>query len=263
MKSPEHRIVKFPKSRLATFDIGAAAKRKHAVSAYLEFDVTLAREKVRSAKEHGARITFTAWLLKTIGDAIGRHKEVAAFRLGRRRLMVFDDAHISIIVEREIGGRKVPLPMVLREANRKTVEEIAAEIESAKSEKAVDGKAVLGSRSGLTEKIYYLLPGAIRRAAWRLMLRRPRFVFAKMGNAVFTSVGMMGRANGWFTQTSIHPISFGVGSITKKPVAAGDAVKVGEVLHLTLLVDHDAVDGAPLARFVQDLGESVESGAGL
>jgi len=95
--------------------------------AYLEFDVTLAREKVRSAKEHGARITFTAWLLKTIGDAIGRHKEVAAFRLGRRRLMVFDDAHISIIVEREIGGRKVPLPMVLREANRKTVEEIAAE----------------------------------------------------------------------------------------------------------------------------------------
>ena len=108
MKSPEHRIVKFPKSRLATFDIGAAAKRKHAVSAYLEFDVTLAREKVRSAKEHGARITFTAWLLKTIGDAIGRHKEIAAFRLGRRRLMVFDDAHISIIVERERGGRKIP-----------------------------------------------------------------------------------------------------------------------------------------------------------
>jgi pyruvate/2-oxoglutarate dehydrogenase complex dihydrolipoamide acyltransferase (E2) component len=263
MKSPDHRIVEFPKSRLATFDIGAVAKRKHSVSAYLEFDVTLARERVRSAKEHGARITFTAWLLKTIGDAIGRHKEVAAFRLGRRRLMVFDDAHISIIVEREIGGRKVPLPMVLRGVNRKTVEQIAAEIEAAKSETAVDGKAVLGGRSGLAEKAYYLMPGAIRRAAWRIMLKRPRFVFAKMGNAVFTSVGMMGRVNGWFTQTSVHPISFGVGSITKKPVVAGDEVKIGEVLHLTLLVDHDAVDGAPLARFVQDLGESVESGAGL
>jgi pyruvate/2-oxoglutarate dehydrogenase complex dihydrolipoamide acyltransferase (E2) component len=46
-------------------------------------------------------------------------------------------------------------------------------------------------------------------------------------------------------------------------IGAGDAVKVGEVLHLTLLVDHDAVDRAPLARFVQDLNESVESGAGL
>jgi len=29
---------------------------------------------------------------------------------------------------------------------------------------------------------------------------------------------------------------------------------------MTLLVDHDAVDG-PMARFVQDLSESVESGA--
>jgi len=177
--------------------------------------------------------------------------------------MVFDDAHISIIVEREIGGRKVPLPMVLRGVNLKTVEEIAAEIEAAKSEKAVDGEAVLGGGSGFAEKAYYLLPGAIRRAVWRIMLKRPRFVFGKMGNAVFTSVGMMGRVNGWFTQTSVHPISFGVGSITKKPVVAGDEVKVGEVLHMTLLVDHDAVDGAPMARFVQDLSESVESGAGL
>ncbi|MCK7462169.1 MAG: 2-oxo acid dehydrogenase subunit E2 [Sphingobacterium sp.] len=95
------------------------------------------------------------------------------------------------------------------------------------------------------------------------MLRRPRFVFAKMGNAVFTSVGMMGRVNGWFTQTSIHPISFGVGSITKKPVVAGDEIKAGEVLHMTLLVDHDAVDGAPWPASSRTSAESVESGAGL
>jgi len=74
---------------------------------------------------------------------------------------------------------------------------------------------------------------------------------------------MMGRVNGWFTQTSVHPISFGAGSITRKPVAVDDKVKIGEILHMTLLVDHDAVDGAPLARFIQDLSERIESGAGL
>ena len=98
---------------------------------------------------------------------------------------------------------------------------------------------------------------------WRFILSRPRLAYEKMGNAVFTSVGMMGRVNGWFTQTSVHPISFGVGSIIRKPIVVGEDIKVREVLHMTLLIDHDAVDGAPMARFVKELSESIESGAGL
>lgn len=254
----------FPESRLATFDIGAVGKRKHYVSALLELDVTVARERIRGAKtEGGARITFTSWLLKTIGDAIGRHKEVAAFRCGRRKLMVFDDAAISIVVEKELDGAKVPIPLVIREVNGKSIGEIAGEIEKAKSERFADGRVVLGQGASAPEKLYYLLPGRLRRLAWRFILSRPRLAYEKMGNAVFTSVGMMGRINGWFTQTSVHPISFGVGSITRKPLVVGEDVKVREVLHLTLLIDHDAVDGAPMARFVGDLSESIESGAGL
>lgn len=264
MSPQNYRIIEFPKSRLATFDIGAVGKRKHYVSAFLELDVTVAREKVRSAKaDRGAPITFTSWLLKTIGDAIGRHKEVAAFRCGRRRLMVFDDAALSIVVEKELDGAKVPIPLVIRKVNGKSVEEIAAEIEKAKSERFAAGRAVLGQGASAAEKLYYRLPGKLRRLAWRFILSRPRLAYEKMGNAVFTSVGMMGRVNGWFTQTSVHPISFGVGSITRKPLVVGDGIEAREVLHMTLLVDHDAVDGAPLARFVKDLSEGIESGAGL
>lgn len=99
MGAPSYRIVEFPRSRIATFDIGAIGKRKHYVSALLELDVTVARERITSArKESGARISFTAWLLKVIGGTISRHKEVAAFRCGRRKLMVFDDIDISIVV---------------------------------------------------------------------------------------------------------------------------------------------------------------------
>ena len=34
-----------------------------------------------------------------------------------------------------------------------------------------------------------------------------------MWNAVITSVGMIGKINGWFIQKSVHPISFGVGGV--------------------------------------------------
>ncbi len=256
-------VSEFPRTRLATFDIGALSRKKHYVTALLELDVTEARRKLRERKRAGAKVSFTGWLLQTIAGTVARHREAAAFRVGRRKLMVFDDVNVSLIVEKEVDGQRVPLPLLIRKADGRTAEEITAEIDRAKAGR-LDGEQMVLER-GMTaaEKLYYFLPGAVRRLAWRLMMKRPRFLFAKMGNVVVTAVGMMGQVNGWFVQTSVHPLSFGIGSIVKKPVARGDEVVVAEMLHLSVLVDHDAVDGAPMARFIAALTESIESGAGL
>jgi pyruvate/2-oxoglutarate dehydrogenase complex dihydrolipoamide acyltransferase (E2) component len=259
-----YKTVEFPRSRVATFDIGAIGKEKHYVTALLELDVTDTRKKIKNARKAcGAKISFTGWLLKAIGETIRQHKEVAAFRYGRRKLMIFDDVDISIVVEKDLDGYKVPIPLVIRKINEKPAEAITTEIESAKTEKLSREQMVLARGTGLSERMYYFLPGAIRRLAWRSMLRHPRFVFRKMGNVVVTSVGMFGRINGWFIQTTVHPLSFGIGSITKKPVAVGEEIKIGKILHLTVLVDHNAVDGAPMARFIKALTENIENGIGL
>jgi pyruvate/2-oxoglutarate dehydrogenase complex dihydrolipoamide acyltransferase (E2) component len=81
-----------------------------------------------------------------------------------------------------------------------------------------------------------------------------------MGNVAITSVGMMGKINGWFIHKSVHPISFGVGSILKKPVVFKNEVKIREILNMTILVDHDVIDGAPMVRFLDDLTDYIESG---
>lgn len=263
MAGPAYKTIEFPRTRLATFDIGAIGRKKHYVTALLELDVGEARRKIRDRKKAGAKISFTGWLLQTIAATVARHKEAAAFRVGRRKLMVFDDVDVSIVVEKEIGGQRVPLPLVIRKADGKTAEEITAEIDRAKAGRLDGEQMVLERGMTATERLYYFLPSAVRRLAWRLMMKRPRFLFAKMGSVVVTAVGMMGQVNGWFVQTSIHPLSFGVGSILKKPVAKGDDVRVAEVLHLTVLIDHDAVDGAPMARFIAALTENVEEAAGL
>src|SRR5512137_2255289 len=129
-----YKIIEFPRTRLATFDIGSVSKGKHYVTALLELNVGEARKKIREKRRAaGAKVSFTGWLLKIIAETIVGHKEVAAFRLGRRKLMIFDDVDISIVVEKEVVGYKVPLPLVIRGANGKSAEAITAEIESAKA----------------------------------------------------------------------------------------------------------------------------------
>jgi pyruvate/2-oxoglutarate dehydrogenase complex dihydrolipoamide acyltransferase (E2) component len=81
-----------------------------------------------------------------------------------------------------------------------------------------------------------------------------------MGNVMITSVGMIGRINGWFIHTSVHPLSFGIGSILKKPVVIDNEIKIREILNMTILVDHDVIDGAQMVRFLKELTRQIESG---
>jgi pyruvate/2-oxoglutarate dehydrogenase complex dihydrolipoamide acyltransferase (E2) component len=84
-----------------------------------------------------------------------------------------------------------------------------------------------------------------------------------MGSVVVTPVGMMGRINGWFIHKSVHPLSFGIGSVLKKPVVIGDEILIREILNMTILVDHDVIDGAPMVRFLNELTAGIENPEGI
>lgn len=236
----------------------AVGRQKNHISVLLECDVTDARQKIKALKAQGRQVTFTSHLLKAIADAVDRHPEAAAFLHSKRKLIVFDDVNISIIVEKEVEGKKVPIPLVIEKAQQKSMEEIAAEIESAKQARLSGKDVVLQRRTGFLENLYYQLPGRVRRMFWRYLLRHPKTAYRQMGNVAFTSVGMMGQIDGWFVHSSVHPLCFGIGSIIKKPVVKDDAVAVREILNMTVLIDHDAIDGAPMARFVQEVVRRVE-----
>jgi pyruvate/2-oxoglutarate dehydrogenase complex dihydrolipoamide acyltransferase (E2) component len=71
---------------------------------------------------------------------------------------------------------------------------------------------------------------------------------------------MIGKINGWFIHKSVHPVSFGIGSVIRKPAVYNNEVRVREILNMTILVDHDVIDGAPMVRFLNDLTVYIESG---
>jgi pyruvate/2-oxoglutarate dehydrogenase complex dihydrolipoamide acyltransferase (E2) component len=259
MNTP-HRFADIPSSRLATFDVYAAGLKKHHVAALLEFDVTEGRKKLRELRKSGVAVSTNAWLIRVIAVALARHPEAAAFVYSRKKLILFDDINISMLVEKEVGGARVPLPLLIARANEKSAPEITREIEEAVNRSLTEKDIVLHRRPRLHEWIYYRLPGFLRRMVWSYLLSHPKTAYANMGNAVVTSLGMIGQINGWFIPKSVHPVSFGIGSVLKKPMAVNDEIRIREVLHMTVLIDHDVIDGAPMVRLLNDLRVCLESG---
>lgn len=254
----QYTLKSFPKTRIAIVDSFAMGLRKHHVIALLEFDVTETRKKLQELRRNGTRVSFNAWLIKVISNVIQQHPEAAGFLKSKRKLILFEDVNISIVVEKMVGGERVPIPLLIEKTNEKSAGEISAEIEKAKSRSFSEYEIVLHKKATYLEKLYYHLPGWIRRTVWKILLSIPGLAYKMMGNVVITPVGMMGKLNGWFIHRSVHPISFGVGSILKKPVVLNDEIKIREILNMTILVDHDLIDGAPMVRFLNDLTKQIE-----
>jgi hypothetical protein len=188
---------------------------------------------------------------------------MCAIYIPRRRVLMLPTVDLNLTVERLVQGQRVPLPVVIRDAGGKSVEQLSAEVRRAQ-EQPVSEQIVLGAgRARLSERLYCLLPAWLRRFAMRRVLHSPRSYRSRMGTVSVTSVGMFGKVNGWFLPLGITPLVVGLGAITRKPWARGNAVELRDVLHLSLLMDHDVTDGAPMARFVARLAELLEKAWGL
>ena len=260
-----NKSVLFPQSRVSTIDVCELGRKRHHIAALLEVDVTKARALIRKLRQQtGQSISFTAWLTKCIADAVKQYPDAAGYLAGGRRRILFDDVDVSLTVEKQVNGEHIPLPLVIRRADQKEIMDIQQEIRQAQREEANDTTVVLGGglmRAGT--KLFYALPGFLRRFIWNLFFLRPHTAHKLMGSVMVTSVGMFGRTDGWFIPTTIHPLCFAVGSVVKKPAVVGDVIAIREHLKMTVLIDHDVIDGAPAARFMARLESMLSSAYGL
>ncbi len=259
--------VPYPSSRLLTSDLGKIGLGKHHVKALLEVDVTDARTRIRELRRSGTHVPFFAWLAKTTAECVASHPEVNGFNDARhRKVVLFKDVDISIMVEKEVNGARVPLPYVVRCANQKTIEQIHREIEAAKSETVgSEGQYVLGGGfSKLAMASFVALPQWLRLALMQaFFFSNPKRMQNAMGTVMITTVGMVGHTTGWIVPFSMHPLCLAIGSLNEQPAIHDGTIQKREILHLTVLIDHDVVDGVPAARFVDDLSKKLEAGWGI
>jgi pyruvate/2-oxoglutarate dehydrogenase complex dihydrolipoamide acyltransferase (E2) component len=260
----QYEEVPFPKDRKLVIDVVELGLSKHRILYLIELDVTQARATLRREKERtGERLSFTAWIARCIAQAISEHKQVHAIRRGRTSMLLFEDVDIMIIVEKTIDGEAFPLPYLLRQANQKSMRQIHDEIRAAQAQVAGHGDMVLGGKNPWFATFYPWMPKVLRQTLGRWLVRDPIRHKKAAGTVLITAVGMMGHFGGWAVPIGTQPVCFGVGGIARKPGASGDRIEIREYLSLSLAFDHDVVDGAPIARFINRLTELVEGGFGL
>ncbi len=239
--------------------------RKHYIKSLIEIDVTDARHAIKAYRNRtGRELSFFSWIVKCIADAVSRNNAVHACRFGRSRVLVFDEVDISIPIEREVNGKKMPMPYVLRMADKKSVLQIEAEVTEARTSRLEDGQQVLSQPiSSLALKAFPHLPGLLKAAFWRHFDRDPFLQKRIMGTVGITSVAIAGKTLGWALPISVQPLCFALGSVTNRTVLAGAKAQGRNYLALTVMFDHDVVDGAPASRVVSQLSRMAEQAYGL
>jgi pyruvate/2-oxoglutarate dehydrogenase complex dihydrolipoamide acyltransferase (E2) component len=240
-----------------TVDYMQMAGHRSNVHGLVEVDVTDARERIRTIEdETGTKLSFTAFVVFCLAATVEERPHVQRYSDWRGQIHEFDDVDVNVLVERETNGERIGVPHVVRRANQRTVRSIHDEIRRVEAGTTARSETGL---AGLTRR----LPGFLRRQVWRLPQWFPRRWKRLAGSVAVTAVGMFGTGNGWAISPTNYTLQLTVGGIGTKPRLVDGELRNRELLSLTVTFDHDVVDGAPAARFVQRLGERLETCHGL
>ena len=236
----------------------------HWMYGLLEVDVTVPRQFIAGHKARtGEQLSFTGFLVYCLARAVDENREVQAYLKGYKQIVMFDDVNVGLMVEHKAGEKGALMGHIIQGANHKTYRQIHDEIRSVQTAPAPASRGMpTWFRSAM------LLPWPLSRLVKVLMgiatRRDPTIRVSASGTVFVTAVGMFGKGHsGWGIATTPHSLGLVVGSTAWKPAVVEGRIEPREILNLTVLFDHDVVDGAPAARFTHRLVVLIESGYGL
>jgi 2-oxoacid dehydrogenase/acyltransferase catalytic subunit len=249
----------YPRLRNFVLDVLAEGQRKHIAHIMIEADIGGIKERLAERRQRGqAPVSMTSYITKSFACAIEIDKRVQAYRLGKSRLVVFDDIDFAFMIEREWEGEQIPVFYIVRAAQQKSAAEIHRELQVARETPLrTDGPM------NALEMQFFLLPRFLRKAVWFVIRRNPYWFKDVAGTAAVTSMGMY--TSGAAVGIPITPmtLTLTIGTIEKKPALLDGQLAERDTVHLVLSVDHDVVDGAPLMRFAERLKQMLREGTAL
>lgn len=256
-KQDNHIVLPYPRSRFLMADGGRMGLKKHTVHGLVEFDITHARECIHQQRvQTGEGLSFSAFFVTCLGKTIDLNKHMHAYRNWRNQLVIFDEVDVNMLFEVEVDGKKTIKPHIIRGVNKKSVREIHQEIRTFQNQHE-------NSQESKFIDWFVHLPGFFRRLFLRVLLKNPNLVKEYYGTVLVTSIGMFGTGSGWGIPVPNHTLQLTLGGISEKPGVVNHRIEIRKYLSVTISFDHDIIDGAPAARFVQRLKELVESGYGI
>lgn len=250
-----YKEIPWPAFRNNVKDFLDLAKNKNYVHAVTEADITkvmtLFNERKQKGIEHNS---ITAYLLWAYAHAIKEHPELQGIKQGKK-IIIFDDVDVAMMVEKDMpNGKKIPFPYIFRSVQKKTYEELCIELQDAK--KMDFGEIQKKKKSLIIKK----LPKFLRMFILRKLLSNPAKSKEVLGTIALTSLGMV-LTNRKFWPVPLGPYPCTIASGASYFIKEGNTEK--QMLCLTMCIDHDLSDGAPVARFGNTFMDLLESGKGI
>ncbi len=240
-------------NRRAVIASATVTKEKNVIHSFTDIDIT---EPRRLIKEHfektGEKLSLTAYVVTCLAQTIKEHPQLNSFIKGRK-LITLDDITISVLIERDIVGEKVPEPIGIKRTQEKTLYQIHNEIREAKEQQSDK----LGSLSGKTW--IRLIPNFLLKTFIRIADKNIH-IAKSYGKVAVTAIGMFSKEAVWFIPHGSATVLITVGSISNKVVEIDGHFFSREHLCLTASFDHNIVDGAPASRFMNQFIETIKSG---
>jgi pyruvate dehydrogenase E2 component (dihydrolipoamide acetyltransferase) len=219
----------------------------------MDIDMTWVEELRAQLKNMGRKITITAIILKAIAIAQRSHpaSRTAALPFGKRAILKKIVAGFT--VERFIGSQPAVYFGEITEPDTKPLEQISKELRDY-------GESSLSNQPKLSiQESFNHTPWLFRQLVLWLGKCYPGFRLHHMG-ATFglSSLGKLG------VKALIPPCAststFGVGEVEQRPVVCDGKIVIRPMMTITLNFDHRMIDGAPAARFLQDIKALLEGG---
>lgn len=249
----------FPQSKLSTVEIDRTGARRRQVATLLEVDVTHARRQIRLTNRGGeSAVSFIAWLVGSVARTLSDHPDARPEMPGRRR-MRRGTVTVSLLVDRSVGDHRTAMPVVIQDAETRSVGDIESMIHRARVEPVDVAAFIVGRSTGPAAAIYRSLPSFVRRGLLNRAVRNRRRLDRISGNIVISPSGMGGRVKGWFIPASRHPMCIGIGAVTPKAVVVNGTIQPREVFHMTVLVDNSVIGRRSVSRWISQLLRTMEN----
>ena len=235
-------------------DGGHLGRKKHTVHGLIEFDITQARRTIREHNiKMGENLSFTSFFLYCLGQALDSDKQMNAYRTWRNKLVIFNDVDVNMLFEVKVNGINTIRPHIIRAVNTKSINDIQEEIHRFQN-------TYHSSKESKFIERFVKLPQFIRRLFLWVLFKDPRRIKELYGTILVSSIGMFGSGSGWGIPVPNHTLQLTLGGVSEKPGVIHHKIEIRNYQSVTLSFDHNIVDGAPAARFLNRLRKLIENG---
>jgi len=233
-----------------------AGRRMAPMVGLVDVDVTKANRLLAASEPP---LSLTAFVVASVARAAAAHPEVHAYRNWRGQLVTHQHVDVTTMIEIPTAQGPFGLPHVLRDADVRDVPDLTAELRGVKRQPSASGSGRWLERAAPAATH---IPGAVD--AMYAVMARSVAVRQRIGTVAVTAVGMFAGGGGFgLTPPSLMTLEVVVGGMAQRPRAVNGQVEIRDVLDLTLVIDHNVVDGAPATRFGAELRELIETAAAV